>query len=119
MLRSLPLPPCFISSVYRWVAAGPGDSNRWLWVSSASLERWRCRDPGRSLPGGFAGVALRRRLRRSGPHTASSVSPLSPLAMLWSSCSSVLQASEGSWLLSSASLGVLWPESLVLCLSVS
>nr|VDC67542.1 unnamed protein product [Brassica rapa] len=39
--------------------------------------------------------------------------------MLWSSCSSVLQASEGSWLLSSASLGVLWPESLVLCLSVS
>ncbi|CAG7874425.1 unnamed protein product, partial [Brassica rapa] len=58
-------------------------------------------------PGGFAGVALRRCLRRSGQYTASTVSPLSPLAMLWSSCSSVLQASEGSWSLSSASLGVL------------
>ena len=104
MLRSLPLPPCFISSVYRWVAAGPGDSNRWLWVSSASLERWRCRgepdlswrrrqagrsrvspgvDLGQISPGGFAGVALRRCLRRSGQYTASTVSPLSPLAMLW------------------------------------
>ncbi|KAG2241118.1 hypothetical protein Bca52824_090405 [Brassica carinata] len=101
MLRSLPLPPCFISSVYRRVAAGPDDSNRWLWVSSASLERWRCRrepdlswrrrqagrsrvspgvDLGQISPGGFAGVALRRCLRRSGQDTASTVSPLSPLA---------------------------------------
>ncbi|CAN6911154.1 unnamed protein product, partial [Brassica oleracea var. botrytis] len=64
-------------------------------------------------PGGFAGVALRRCLRRSGQDTASTVSPLSPLATALvrtsPSCSnsSVLQASEGSWLLSSASLGVL------------
>ncbi|CAN6865614.1 unnamed protein product [Brassica oleracea] len=40
--------------------------------------------------------------------------PASPAVR--SSSSSVLQASEGSWSLSSASLGVLWPESLVLCL---
>ena len=71
---------------------------------SASLERWRCRgepdlswrrrqagrsrvspgvDLGQISPGGFAGVALCRCLRRSGQYTASSVSPLSPLAMLW------------------------------------
>ncbi|KAF2608177.1 hypothetical protein F2Q68_00045193 [Brassica cretica] len=40
---SFPLPPCFISSVYRRVAAGPSDSNRRWWESSASLERWRGR----------------------------------------------------------------------------
>ncbi|WZZ24202.1 hypothetical protein YC2023_007603 [Brassica napus] len=40
--------------------------------------------------------------------------PASPAVR--SSSSSVLQASEGSWSLSSASLGVLWPESLVLYL---
>ncbi|KAF3501851.1 hypothetical protein F2Q69_00041140 [Brassica cretica] len=173
-LLSPPLPPCFISSVYRRVAAGLGDSNRWLWVSTASLERWRGRgepdlswrrrqagrsrvshgvDLGQISPGGFAGVALRRCLCRSGQYSASTVSPMSPLTAalvrtspscsklkrrfethcrgllsrflgrvsppvspaVRSSGSSVLQASEGSWSLSSASLGVLLLESLVLC----
>ncbi|KAL0825006.1 hypothetical protein Bca101_048683 [Brassica carinata] len=170
-LLSPPLPPCFISSVYRRVAAGLGDSNRWLWVSTASLERWRGRgepdlswrrrqagrsrvshgvDLGQISPGGFAGVALRRCLCRSGQYSASTVSPMSPLTAAlvrtspscsklkrrfethrrgllsrWvsppvspavrSSGSSVLQASEGSWSSSSASLGVLLLESLVLC----
>ncbi|KAL0874754.1 hypothetical protein Bca101_024459 [Brassica carinata] len=49
-----PLPLCFIFSVYRRVAAGPGDPNRRLWVSSASLERWR----GRGEPN----LSRRRRL---------------------------------------------------------
>ncbi|KAL0687176.1 hypothetical protein Bca4012_086853 [Brassica carinata] len=170
-LLSPPLPPCFISSVYRWVAAGLGDSNRWLWVSTAFLERWRGRgepdlswrrrqagrsrvshgvDLGQISPGGFAGVALRRCLCRSGQYSASTVSPMSPLTAAlvrtspscsklkrrfethrrgllsrWvsppvspavrSSGSSVLQASEGSWSSSSASLGVLLLESHVLC----
>lgn len=99
-LPSPPLPPCFISSVYRRVAARLGDSNRWLWVSSASLERWRGRgeadlswrrrqaarsrvshrvDLGQISPGGFVGVALRRCLCRSGQYSASTVSPMSPL----------------------------------------
>lgn len=175
-------------------------------MSSTSLERWRGRgepdlnwrrrqagrsrvspgvDLGQISPGGFTGVALRRCLCRSGQYSASTVSPLSPLAVAlvrtspscsklkrrfeahrrglllgngffdnhlvflgfrsvrfgldWSFVqllclssflrrvshpvspavrsfgSSVLQASEGSWSLSSASLGVLLLESFVLC----
>ncbi|KAF2537278.1 hypothetical protein F2Q68_00019745 [Brassica cretica] len=140
----------------------------------ASLERWQGRgepdlswrhrqagrprvshgvDLGQISPGGFAGVALRRCLCRSGQYSASTVSPMSPLAAalvrtspfcsklkrrfeanrrgllsrflrrvsppvlpaVRSSGSSVLQASEGSWSLYSASLGVMLLESLVLC----
>ncbi|KAH0893750.1 hypothetical protein HID58_056179 [Brassica napus] len=127
-LLSPPLPPCFISFVYRRVAAGLGDSNRWLWVSTASLERWRGRgepdlswrrrqagrsrvshgvDLGQISPGGFAGVALHCCLCRSGQCSASTVSPMSPLT-------AALQRLEWTSLLAMAGPGLADPASPVL-----
>ncbi|KAH0857560.1 hypothetical protein HID58_085821, partial [Brassica napus] len=147
-LPSPPLPPCFISSVYRRVAARLGDSNWWLWVSSASLERWRGRgepdlswrrrqagrsrvshgvDLGQISPGGFAAVALRRCLCRFGQYSASTVSPMYPLAAaleLWLLRSSsfsrklVVQRLEWTSLLAMAGPGLADPA-LPLLLSMS
>ncbi|KAH0864585.1 LOW QUALITY PROTEIN: hypothetical protein HID58_081796, partial [Brassica napus] len=94
---------------------------RW-WESSASLERWRGRgEPDLSWRHRIADLS--RKVRQSGfaspsPFWSVAVSTVFPcllLRPLWSFCSSVPQASERSWPLSFASLGVLMPESFVLC----